>query len=125
MLACTFVHQKFPYRAPDGKALLRCFISSSRLRDLLSYSDDALQQIVRKELRALLGLSTEPRFTCVFRWESALPQYETGHLDRVAEMEEILVDMPGLQIIGNSFHGVGIPDCIRSGRLAAEKIISQ
>lgn len=124
LLACTFVHKKFPYRAPQGCALLRCFLSSSRVPELLTYSDADLEEIVRRELKDILGLSAEPRFARVFRWACALPQYETGHLQRVAEMESLLGELPGIVIIGNSFYGIGVPDCIRSGRLAAEKITS-
>jgi oxygen-dependent protoporphyrinogen oxidase len=126
MLACTFVHKKFFHRAPQGQrsALLRCFISSSRVRSLLSYSDDAIEEVMLRELKDILGLKVKPHFTCVFRWECALPQYETGHLERVAEMEKMLAEMPGAHIIGNSFHGIGIPDCIRSARLAVERITS-
>ena len=124
MMACTFVHKKFPHRAPEGKKMLRCFFSSSRMPDLLSYSNEALQQIAREELRAVLGLSAEPLFARTFRWERAMAQYETGHLDRVAEMEKILAEMPGFHIIGNSFYGIGVPDCIKSARQAVERIIS-
>jgi oxygen-dependent protoporphyrinogen oxidase len=124
MLACTFVHKKFPHRAPEGSALLRCFISSARVPELLSYTDDALAEIVQKELRQILHLAATPRFVRVFSWAYALPQYETGHLDRVAQMEQLLRELPGVTIIGNSFYGIGVPDCIRSGRLAAEKITS-
>jgi len=53
-----------------------------------------------------------------------MPQYETGHLERVAEMEKMLAALPGVHVIGNSFYGIGIPDCIKSARLATEKIIS-
>ena len=119
MLACTFVHKKFPHRAPERAALLRCFISSSRVPDLLNFSDEDLLAKVRKELKEILGLTGQPLLTRVFRWQQGLPQYETGHPSRVAHMESILADMPGLRIIGNSFHGIGIPDCIRSGKQAA------
>ena len=124
MLACTFVHNKFPHRAPQGAALLRCFISSARVPELLNHSDEALQAIVQQEVKDTLGLSVAPRFVRVFRWSCALPQYETGHLERVAEMERLLGELPGLHIAGNSFHGIGIPDCIRSGRQAAEAVTS-
>jgi oxygen-dependent protoporphyrinogen oxidase len=123
MLACTFVHKKFSFRAPERSALLRCFISSARVPDLLTFSDDQLLAMVRKELKDILGLSEQPRLTRVFRWQQALPQYETGHLERVEAMEKILEDIPGLRIIGNSFHGIGIPDCIRSGREAATAVV--
>jgi oxygen-dependent protoporphyrinogen oxidase len=123
-LACTFVHKKFPHRAPEGSALLRCFISSARVPNLAAYSDEALQAILQAELKEILGLNAAPRFVRVFRWACALPQYETGHLDRVAEMEKLLQELPGVHIAGNSFYGIGIPDCIRSGRKAAEAITS-
>jgi protoporphyrinogen/coproporphyrinogen III oxidase len=122
MLACTFVHRKFPFRAPEGASLLRCFISSSRVPDLNSQSDHWLLSTVLAELRDLLKLIETPLFAHIYRWDCALPQYGTGHLDRVAVMESILKEIPGLEIIGNSFHGIGIPDCIRSGRLAAKKL---
>lgn len=124
MMACTFVHKKFPYRAPQGKQLLRCFFSSSRLPDLLSHSDQDFQTMCRQELQEIVGVTAQPLFARTFRWERAMAQYETGHLERVAEMERILAGMPGLQIIGNSFHGIGVPDCIKSARQAVEKITS-
>jgi len=124
IMACTFVHEKFSHRAPNDKKLLRCFFSSSRMPDLLTHSDETLQQFARQELKDILGLTAEPTFARTFRWERAMAQYETGHLDRVAEMEKTIVDMPGFHIIGNSFHGIGVPDCIKSARLAVEQITS-
>jgi protoporphyrinogen/coproporphyrinogen III oxidase len=124
MMACTFVHKKFPYRAPGEKKLLRCFFSSSRMPDLLTHSDETLQQFARQELKEILGLTAEPEFARAFRWDRAMAQYETGHLDCVAEMEKIIAAMPGFHIIGNSFHGIGVPDCIKSARLAVEQITS-
>lgn len=124
MLACTFVHKKFNHRAPDGQILLRCFISSSRVPDLNSLTDESLIQSCRSELKEILGLTGEPLFAEVFRWNPALPQYEVGHLERVARMKAIIDDMQGFYLAGNSFDGIGIPDCIRSGRMAAEKILA-
>ena len=122
LMACTFVHKKFSNRAPEGKKLLRCFFSSSRLPDLLQLSDEDFQAMARQELKEILGLTAQPLFVRVFRWDRAMAQYETGHLERVAEMERVLAAMPGLHIIGNSFHGIGVPDCIKSARMAVEQI---
>lgn len=125
MLACTFVHRKFPFRAPEGASLLRCFVSSSRVPDLTSQTDHWLLSTILDELKDILHVRETPLFAHIYRWDCALPQYSTGHLERVAGMEKILADTPELQIIGNSFHGVGIPDCIQSGKAAAERLISQ
>jgi protoporphyrinogen/coproporphyrinogen III oxidase len=124
IMACTFVHKKFNHRAPEGKQLLRCFFSSSRMPDLLSHSDDDFAVMARQELKDILGLDARPIFARTFRWDRAMAQYETGHLERVAAMEKIIGEMPGFQIIGNSFHGIGVPDCIKSARLAVEQITS-
>lgn len=125
MLACTFVHRKFPFRAPQGASLLRCFVSSSRVPDLITQSDHWLLSTMLAEIKEILHVRETPLFAHIYRWDCALPQYSTGHLERVAEMEKILAEMPGLQMIGNSFHGIGIPDCIKSGKAAVEKLISQ
>jgi len=124
LMACTFVHKKFLYRAPERKQLLRCFFSSSRMPDLLQYSDEDFLAMAQQELKDILGLQAHPLFTRTFRWERAMAQYETGHMERVAEMEKILAAMPGLHVIGNSFHGIGVPDCIKSARQAVEQITS-
>ena len=124
IMACTFVHKKFSHRAPEGKSMLRCFFSSSRMPDLLTHSDESLQQMAQQELKNILGLNTEPIFARTFRWDRAMAQYETGHLERVAEMEKIIAAMPGFYIIGNSFHGIGVPDCIKSARQAVQQITS-
>jgi len=124
MLACTFVHRKFPHRAPEGSALLRCFFSSSRVRGWQSYTEAALLDLAQRELTEIMGLRATPRFARVFRSACGLPQYATGHLERVAEMEKSLSGLPGLHIIGNSFYGIGVPDCIRSGTKAAATITS-
>jgi oxygen-dependent protoporphyrinogen oxidase len=121
-MACTFVHNKFSGRAPEGAALLRCFFSSSRVPGLLKYSDDELESFARQEIKEILGLEAAPQFSCVFRWQQGLPQYELGHLERAAEIEARLAQTPGLQLIGNSLYGVGIPDCIKSAKLAVEKL---
>jgi oxygen-dependent protoporphyrinogen oxidase len=124
MLACTFVHKKFAHRAPEGSALLRCFFSSSRMRKMSGYSDAVLVDLAQRELQQIIGLASTPRFARVFRWECALPQYEVGHLERVAKMERQLAELPGIRLIGNSFYGVGIPDCIKSARQAVAAITS-
>src|ERR1700682_4028637 len=72
MLACTFVHKKFSNRAPDGAVLLRCFFSSSRVPELLGFSDEALQELARKELKETLGLDEQPCFARTFRWDVAM-----------------------------------------------------
>ena len=36
------------------------------------------------------------------------------------QIEAACAALPGLYLAGNAYHGVGVPDCVRSGQLAAE-----
>ncbi len=119
MLACTFVHNKFPHRASEGKGLLRCFLGGSKDEAALDLNDGEVETIVRQELKSILRLDTEPRFTRVYRWRRAMAQYSVGHLDRVARIEAAAQRLPGFAIAGNCFRGIGVPDCIRTGQEAA------
>jgi oxygen-dependent protoporphyrinogen oxidase len=122
-MACTFVHRKFDNRAPEDTALLRVFLGGTRDPEAIDLSDDEIMAVVRRELRETLGLASEPRFVRVFRWRKAMAQYEVGHLLRVARIQMHLQRFPGLQLSGSAYQGIGIPDCVRMGRSAADAVI--
>ena len=123
MLACTFVHNKFPHRAPEDKGLLRCFLGGAKDEAVLTESDETITAIAKREIREVLGLAAEPRFVKIYRWRGAMAQYTAGHLARVGRIEESVKSIPSLAIAGNAFRGIGVPDCIRSGQDAASKLI--
>jgi protoporphyrinogen/coproporphyrinogen III oxidase len=123
MLAATFVHNKFPHRAPDDRALLRCFLGGARDEQILSLSQDEILSLVRRDLQQILNLSAEPLFARVFKWKAAMAQYGVGHLERLQRIETLLQKLPGLALAGNGYNGIGVPDCVRSGSEAAEKIL--
>ncbi|MGD1077938.1 MAG: protoporphyrinogen oxidase [Candidatus Sulfotelmatobacter sp.] len=121
LLAATFVHNKFPHRAPEDRALLRCFLAGVNAENVWLLADDQIVGIVRNELQQILGLRAEPLFACVYKWKSAMSQYGVGHLDRLDRIERLRQQLPGLALAGNAYRGIGVPDCIRSGRDAAEQ----
>jgi len=53
-----------------------------------------------------------------------MPQYHVGHLDRVSRIESLTAAMPGLELAGKSYRGVGIPACIESGFAAVNRILN-
>jgi oxygen-dependent protoporphyrinogen oxidase len=120
MLACTFVHTKFPSRAPRGRLLLRIFMGGAHDAAALELTDEQAIAAAGGELRDILHLDGEPRFARVYRWPRAMAQYEVGHLERVARIEALRRAHPGLHLAGNAYRGIGVPDCVRSGREAAE-----
>jgi protoporphyrinogen/coproporphyrinogen III oxidase len=121
LLAATFVHNKFPHRAPDDRALLRCFFAGSNAEDIWQLPEDEVVAIVRNELRHILGLRAMPLFARVYKWKSAMAQYGVGHLERLERIERLRQQLPGLALAGNGYRGIGVPDCVRSGREAAKQ----
>jgi oxygen-dependent protoporphyrinogen oxidase len=123
-LACTWTSTKFPHRAPEGYALLRVFIGRAGQEAEIPWDDAGLLEVAREELNLTLGITTDPLLTRIYRWEKAMPQYNLGHPGRLHRIERFLTAYPGLALAGNAYQGIGIPDCIYSGELAAEKILS-
>jgi oxygen-dependent protoporphyrinogen oxidase len=124
LLAATFVHNKFPHRAPEDRALLRCFFAGKNAEDVWPLADDQIVGIARNELQLILGLRAEPLFARVYKWKSAMAQYGVGHLDHLELIERLRQHLPGLALAGNAYRGIGVPDCIRSGRDAAEQLLT-
>jgi oxygen-dependent protoporphyrinogen oxidase len=124
LLATTFVHNKFPHRAPEDRALLRCFLGGTRDEQVLQLPDDEILGIVREELGQILGLVAEPQFTRIYRWKGAMAQYNVGHLERVGRIEKLRKHLPGIALAGNGYHGVGVPDCVRSGEDAVAELLA-
>jgi oxygen-dependent protoporphyrinogen oxidase len=123
-LACTFVSSKWEHRAPEGKALIRVFIGRAGQDSVVELDDASLIEIARDELRQTLGITAEPELTLISRWPQGMPQYTLGHVERVAAIESAVASMPGLELAGNAYRGVGIPDCIASGEVAAERVVA-
>jgi len=115
LLAATFVHNKFSHRAPEDRALLRCFLGGSRDQQILQSSDEEIVRIVREELKQILGLDAQPFFTRVSKWNAAMAQYTVGHLERLERIQHFCHSLPGLALAGNGYRGIGVPDCVRSG----------
>jgi oxygen-dependent protoporphyrinogen oxidase len=123
--ACTFVGQKFPARVPPERILLRCFLGGMRDEAVLDITDKDALSTVREELKRILGISAEPLFSRVYRWPKAMAQYTVGHHQRLQTIQQRTRRHPRLYLCGNAYEGIGIPDCIRSGRKAAEECLQQ
>ncbi len=123
LLAATFVHNKFSHRAPEDRALIRCFFGGSRNEEILQLHEDEILRIAREELRQILGIDAEPLFTRVYKWKAAMAQYTVGHLERLNRIDRLREQLPGLALAGNAYRGIGVPDCVHSGKQAAEQAL--
>jgi oxygen-dependent protoporphyrinogen oxidase len=123
LIAATWTSLKWPHRAPSDQLLVRCYVGGVGREDILQREDQALVATVREELANICGIKAEPVYTEVNRWWKAMPQYTIGHLDRLVQLDAALSRYPGLVLTGAAYRGVGIPDCIRDGAVAAEQVV--
>lgn len=120
--ACTWSSVKWSHRAPEETQLIRSFVGGGHHEEFVSLGDAELLKIVLEELREIIGLTAEPLFSKVYRWFRGMPKYTVGHLERIAAIDEKLKEHKGLFLIGCSYRGIGIGDCVKSGFDAAAAI---
>ena len=123
VMAASFSSVKFDGRAPAGWVLLRAFVGGAMNRQIMALDDAGLIAATRHDLAELLGITAEPGMTLVHRWPDSMPQYAVGHLELIEAVRQRVATHPGLELAGNGFEGVGIPDCIHGGEQAAERLV--
>lgn len=121
--AITWSSTKFNHRAPEGHVLIRVFFGGSRNPHMVDRTDDDLLAIAARELDALMGIRAEPVMHRLYRWRDATPQYDVGHLQRVAAIEATLPT--GVYVTGSPYRGIGIPDCVHQAQGTADQVWAQ
>ncbi|MGI6552425.1 MAG: protoporphyrinogen oxidase [Bacillota bacterium] len=126
IMAITYTSRKWQYRPAAGEedVLLRVFIGGARNQHLVTLDDERLLRLVQDELRSILGISAQPGFYRCYRWVRGMPQYTLGHLERMDAIRQRISRYPGLHLIGASYDGVGIPNCIEAGKGAVEETLA-
>lgn len=125
ILATTFVHNKFPHRAPPEHALVRCFLGGPKAAAILGQSDEEILGLVKEDLRQILGITAEPLLSRVFKWRAAMAQYTVGHKSKVERIEQLSRELPACALAGNAYQGIGIPDCINSANRAMWQVLEK
>lgn len=121
-LGVLFSSTLFPGRAPDDHALLTAFIGGARHPGLAQADDGAVIERILADLRPLLGVEGAPVMTRVTRWTRAIPQYELGHLERLARLDAALAALPGLHLRANYRDGISVADCVQNAQALAVRI---
>ncbi|GAA0912586.1 protoporphyrinogen oxidase [Nonomuraea longicatena] len=120
--AVTFSSVKWPHLG-DGLVVVRCSIGRVGEEHLLQRDDAELLSLATAEMGAVMGARALPVDSRVTRWGGALPQYNVGHLDRVARIRAAVAVQPGLAVCGAAYDGLGIPACVATARTAAARIL--
>ena len=124
LLACSWTSAQFPGHAPPGATLIRAIVGGDKGAPAIDLPDIELSTLVRAELGRILGVTALPGLSRVFRWRLANPQYNTGHLARVARLEALVAaQLPGLFLAGSAYRGIDIAANIREARQLAAQVL--
>jgi oxygen-dependent protoporphyrinogen oxidase len=122
--AATFSTVKWPHLAAQAPVhVVRCSIGRSGDVAVLQRDDEELAALAQSELAAAIGITAQPAAHRVTRWGGGLPQYNVGHLDRVAGIRAAVGEQPGLAVAGAAYDGVGIPACVATAKAAAAQVL--
>ena len=121
ILACTWTSSKFPHRAPDGHVMLRCYLGGALQEDIAEKDEETMTNLVKQDLKEIMGITEEPVFCKVFHNRKSNVQYHVNHSQRIDSIMQEL--QQGLFLAGSAYRGIGIPDCIQNGTQSAESAV--
>ncbi len=122
ILAASFSSEKFPARAPDQHVVVRTFQGGALDPDALDLDDATLTERSHDDLARLIGAAAPPLSSKVCRFRQSMPQFDVGHLARVAGMRRQIERHRGLHVVGSGMGAYGLPDCVTSSEEAAAAI---
>ena len=123
--AATFSTVKWPHLASHAPVhVVRCSIGRIGETALLQRDDADLAALAAAELAGATGITASSVAQRVTRWGGGLPQYNVGHLDRVAAIRAAVSEQPGLAVAGAAYDGVGIPACVATATAAARQVLA-
>lgn len=124
--ASTFSSQKWPWLAEQagGASVLRASIGRRGETAILHQDDESIVALAAADLRAAIGDLPSVVASHVQRWGGALPQYDVGHLDLVEGVEAAVAAVPGLEVCGAAYRGIGIPAVIASATAAVDRVLA-
>ena len=121
--AITWLSSKWdrPDPAPRRVAL-RAFLRPPGGEGSARPTNEESVELARLGLRHVMGIEASPTYSVVFAHSRAIPRYEVGHADRVMRARQSLSAWPRVELAGNAYDGIGLPDVVRSGRSAARRL---
>ncbi len=122
ILGALFTSSMFPMQAPDGKKFLRIMAGGDTNHALMEKSEEELLKICIEDVTKVLGVKKDPYMVQYFKVMKAIPQYHTGHREKVAKIEEISKKLGSFYVGGNVLYGIGLNDCTKTSKIIAEKI---
>lgn len=122
LVACSLYSSKFPEKSGSGKVVIRCFLGGELNPEAALWDEEKIKAVLKEELAQVFGFDNHPTQVYIRRYPMSMPRFALGHKEEISMAMHRLSRHSGLALCGSAYHGIGIPDCIRSGDFAARKI---
>lgn len=122
LVACSLYSSKFPGKSGSGKVVIRCFLGGELNPDAVLWDEGEIKTVLKEELARIFGFDNHPTEIYIRRYSMSMPRFALGHREEISRVMHRLSRHSGLALCGAAYFGVGIPDCVHSGDLAARKI---
>lgn len=123
--ACTWTNKKWKHSTPDGKVLLRAYVGRPGDFIVEEKSEEDIIRLTRKDLDNIMEIEGEPELKIVTKLKNSMPNYNVGHKEMIDGIQEYMSEnYPGIQLIGASHYAVGLPDCVKGAKEAADNVLS-
>ena len=122
LVACSLYSSKFPGKSGSGKVVIRCFLGGELNPDAVLWDEGEIKTVLKEELARIFGFDNHPTEIYIRRYPMSMPRFALGHREEISRVMHRLSRHSGLALCGAAYFGVGIPDCVHSGDLAARKI---
>ena len=122
LVACSLYSSKFPGKSGGEKVVIRCFLGGELNADAALWDEKKIKAVLKEELARVFGFDNHPTEIYIRRYPMSMPRFGLGHKEKISAVMHRLPHHSGLALCGAAYLGVGIPDCVRSGDLAARKI---
>jgi oxygen-dependent protoporphyrinogen oxidase len=119
ILGAVWASSLFPGRAPEGRILLAVFLGGSRDPEAARLPEEELVSAARRDLEEQLGVRGDPQVVAVTRWDHAIPQYVSGHRERIAALERAEREHPGIAFLGSYRGGISIGDVVGNAAIVS------
>lgn len=123
ILGSLWTSSIFPKRGPEDLFIFRSMMGGALRPELAALPEKEQLEIVKEELKDILGIDAQPIYSRIFSHKWAIPQYPVGHSERIARIYEIASGYNGLFLTGNAFRGIGINDCTKNAEIIAKEVI--
>jgi oxygen-dependent protoporphyrinogen oxidase len=111
----------FPNRVPDGHVLLTSFVGGATDPSAVSLPESEIVSIVHRDLASVLGISQLPSFSHLQAWQRAIPQYNLGHIQLIARLDQMQKKYPSIRLIGNYLGGPALGACVEQALTVAQE----